>query len=345
MQRNMQMWWRVAVLLAVVIGAGSARAQIGGCTPDVSDPIQVSVETSVGTMTLELYPNMAPITVANFLAYMDRGDYDGAIFHRSVPGFVIQGGGFREGVGGYEAIPTDPPIPNEPCLSNTTGTIAMARLGGQPDSATNQWFVNLVDNTFLDATDGVGFTAFGRVIFGGMDVADQIAALPIEDTLAILELPFNQIFRALPLQAAPTDPPGGYGCARTSPAHGLLDETLDFLIVDPLRHGGALVPMLLDPACTGAGATGPPTVACSPGAGREVAIGTIGTSQYFLPRISMTCDQVAESEVSWAARRAGTAPQYFALDVEMLSVPEPSGLVPLAVGLSTLLAVARRRAR
>ncbi len=338
----MRVW--VAILGIAVLFASSAQAQIAGCTPDFSDPIQVSVETSVGEMILELYPNMAPITVANFLAYMDRGDYDGAIFHRSVPGFVIQGGGFREGPSGYEAIPTDPPILNEPCLSNTAGTIAMARLGGQPNSATSQWFVNLVDNTFLDSTDGVGFTAFGRVVFGGMDVADDIAALPIEDTLAILELPFNQIFREMPLQAATTGPPGGYGCSRTSPGHGLLDESQNFLIVDPLRHGGALVPILLDPACTGAGATGPPTtVACTPGIGRDVAEGTISTSQYFPPPIAMTCDQIAESEASWAARRADTEAQYFGLDVEMVSVPEPSGAVGVATGVSALVALARRR--
>lgn len=336
------MWWQVAVVALALLGATSTSAQIGGCTPDFSDPVQVAVETSLGTMVLELYPNMAPGTVANFLAYMNRGDYDGAIFHRSVPGFVIQGGGFRQNGGGYESIPTDPPIVNEPCLSNTAGTIAMARLGGQPNSATNQWFVNLTDNVALDSSDGVGFTAFGRVVFGGMDVADAIAALPIEDTLGILELPTNQIFRALPLQSAPTEPPGGYGCARTSPAHGLLDETIDGLIVDPLRSGGTLVPILLDPACTGAGATGPPTVSCTPALGREVAIGTLSTGQYFLPRIAMTCEQVAEAEASWSARRAGTAPQYLSLDVEMVSVPEPTGDVPILIAALALFASAGR---
>ena len=135
---------RILIVLGAMLVASTARAQIGGCIPDFSDPIQVSVETSVGTMILELYPNMAPATVANFVAYMERGDYDGAIFHRSVPGFVIQGGGFRGRPSSYEAIPTDPPIPNEPCLSNTAGTIAMARLGGQPDSATMNVTANIV---------------------------------------------------------------------------------------------------------------------------------------------------------------------------------------------------------
>jgi cyclophilin family peptidyl-prolyl cis-trans isomerase len=336
---------RILIVLGAMLVASTARAQIGGCIPDFSDPIQVSVETSVGTMILELYPNMAPATVANFVAYMERGVYDGAIFHRSVPGFVIQGGGFRGRPSSYEAIPTDPPIPNEPCLSNTAGTIAMARLGGQPDSATSQWFVNLVDNTFLDSTDGEGFAAFCRVVFDGMDVAGQIAALPVEDTLTILELPFNQIFRALPLQALPTEPPGGYGCAARSPLYGLASETIDTVIIDPQRNGGAVVPILLDPACTGAGAAGPPSVVCTPGVGREVFQVDLESQVFFQPRTPMTCDAVAEAEDSWAARRAGTAPQYLALDVEMLSVPEPFGLTPSGAGLVALAALARARGR
>ncbi|MEM9176846.1 MAG: peptidylprolyl isomerase, partial [Myxococcota bacterium] len=243
----------LTAIFTVFFGASSAHAQIGGCVPDLSDPEWVLVETSLGPMMLELYPNMAPGTVANFLAYVNDGDFDGVIFHRSVPGFVIQGGGFREQGGAYDAIPVDGTIANEPCLSNTRGTIAMARIGGQPDSATSQWFVNLVDNTGLDASDGVGFTAFGRVVFGGMAVADAIAALPIEDTLGILEGPFNQIIRALPLQSAA--PTSGFGCTGTDPVYGLLDPGLTGLILDPLRSGATLVPVLLDPACTGAGAT------------------------------------------------------------------------------------------
>ena len=332
-------------LFGALACAGTASAQIGGCTPDFSDPEWVLVETSLGPMMLELYPNMAPNTVANFLNYVNDGDFDGVIFHRSVPGFVIQGGGFREnpGTGAYEAIPTDGTVANEPCLSNTTGTIAMARLGGQPDSATNQWFVNLADNLFLDSTDGVGFTAFGRVVFGDLDVANAIAALPIEDTLTILESPINQVLRELPLQNATTEPPGGYGCAGTSPIYGLAHETIDTIIVDPLRSSGAVVPILVDPACDGSGAVGVPSEPCTPGVGRDAFLVNLTTQQFFFPRIAMTCDAVAESEESWAARRAGTAPQYFAQDVEMVSVPEPSGLAPIFASLGALLGLARRR--
>jgi cyclophilin family peptidyl-prolyl cis-trans isomerase len=210
-----------AVLL--VAAATSARAQIGGCTPDLSDPIFVVMETPLGDIPIALYPEMAPLTVANFLDYADRGDFDGSLVHRSVPGFVIQGGGYREVGGDYAAIPTDPPVTNEPCLSNTEGTVAMARVGGQPNSATSQWFINLTDNTSLDSVDG-GFTAFGHVVGDGMDVALAIASLPRFDTLAILELPFNHLFSDLPLFALPEDPPGGYGCSRASPVFGLFAE-------------------------------------------------------------------------------------------------------------------------
>lgn len=334
---------QLIVVLLALFGATHASAQIGGCTPDFSDPEWVLVETSVGPIMLELYPNMAPITVANFMDYVNGGDFDGAIFHRSVPGFVIQGGGFRENAGAYESIPTNPAIQNEPCLSNTAGTIAMARLGGQPNSATNQWFVNLVDNPLLDTTDGVGFTAFGRVVFGGMDTANAIAALPIEDTLPILENPFNQIFRALPLQIAPSDPPGGgYGCAQASPFYGLADETIDAVILDPLRRNAPpVVPILLDPACDGSGATGPPSVPCT--TGRDVFAVNLTTQNFFSPRIAMSCSAVAEAEESWAARRAGTMAHYLAQDVEMVSVPEPSGTLPLVLAFASLTTLGRRR--
>ncbi len=198
----------LSIALLSALHPRAARAQIGGCTPDFSNAVTLDIVTSLGTIPIEFYPNMAPITVDNFVAYAARGDYDGTLIHRSVPGFVIQGGGFREQSGAYAAVSTDPDIDNEPCLSNTRGTVAMARLGGLPNSATNQWFINLADNFFLDSTDGEGFTAFARVVGDGMSVADAIAARPIFDTLTILELPFNQIFRALPLQNALVEPPG-----------------------------------------------------------------------------------------------------------------------------------------
>ena len=313
--------------------------------PDLADPIRVEMETSLGVIPLELYPNTAPGTVQNFVDYMDGGAYDGTIVHRSVPGFVIQGGGFREDGGAYAAIPTDPPVTNEPCLSNTRGTIAMARLAGQPNSATSQWFVNLADNLLLDSTDGVGFTAFGRVVGDGMPIADAISTLPTFDTLVILELPFNQIFSDLPLQAIPADPPGGYGCSRADPLFGLAHPTVDTVIADPTRSGGSFVPALLDPQCDGSGAQGPPASPCTPGVGREVFEVDLVQQVFFLPRIPMTCDAVAESEESWAARRAGTLPQLLAEDVEIIHLPEPRSELLLAAALAGLFGLGRRRLR
>lgn len=340
---------RVALVylgLALAAAATPARAQIGGCTPNFSGSIVYVIETPLGDIPVELYPNMAPQTVANFSAYADGGDWDGSLVHRSVPGFVIQGGGYREVGGAYAAIPTDPPVVNEPCLSNTSGTIAMARIGGQPNSATSQWFVNLANNTFLDSVDG-GFTAFGRVIGAGMDVVQDIAALPTFDTLAYLQLPFNQIFRALPVFALPTDPPGGYGCSRAAPIFGLSVEpptNPPGFIVDPTRSGSAFVPILLDLQCTGAGATGPPDVPCS--SGRSVYEIDLAAQQYFLPSYAMSCNAVSESEDSWAARRAGTNAHLHANDFAVISVPEPSAEWMGAAGLAALALLSdRRRAR
>src|SRR5262249_6134113 len=101
----------VCLGLTVAAAASSASAQIGGCTPTFTDPVYYEIQTPLGSIPLELYPHMAPQTVANFRAYADGGDWNGTIVHRSVPGFVIQGGGYREVSGAYQAIPTDPAVP------------------------------------------------------------------------------------------------------------------------------------------------------------------------------------------------------------------------------------------
>ena len=153
--------------------------------------------TNLGTIDIQLYDDQAPITVANFLRYAGRGDYNGVMIHRSQPGFVIQGGGYKccNALNQFYAIPADPPIQNEfdPSRPNVHGTIAMAKLGGDPNSATNQWFINLADNSAtLDSQNG-GFTVFGNVIDTaldpGMSVVNAIAAL---QTLAFAA-PFNQL--------------------------------------------------------------------------------------------------------------------------------------------------------
>jgi cyclophilin family peptidyl-prolyl cis-trans isomerase len=152
----------------------------------------VRMETNVGAFNIELYDTEAPLTVANFLNYVNRGDYGNTVIHRSavagdppVP-FIIQGGGYVYGnVFGVEFFfdfPKDPPVQNEfsPSRSNVRGTIAMAKIGGDPDSATSEWFFNLGDNSAnLDNQNG-GFTVFGHVIGPGMEIVDAIADLQIQ---------------------------------------------------------------------------------------------------------------------------------------------------------------------
>ena len=137
---------------------------------------KVTMETSVGTITLELDGEKAPETVANFVQYAKDGFYDGTIFHRVIEGFMIQGGGFTRDM---NQKPTRESIRNEAMngLKNRRGTIAMARTM-VPDSATSQFFINLVDNDFLDFTaptaQGYGYAVFGEVT-DGMEVVDSIA--------------------------------------------------------------------------------------------------------------------------------------------------------------------------
>jgi peptidyl-prolyl cis-trans isomerase B (cyclophilin B) len=140
---------------------------------------QVEVTTDHGVFVIELDAAKAPKSVANFLAYVDAKHYDGTIFHRVIPTFMVQGGGYDVKL---EKKPVNAPVPNEADngLANQRGTVAMARTG-DPHSATSQWFVNVVDNKFLDhqAKDaqGWGYTVFGKVV-SGMDVVDKIKDVP-----------------------------------------------------------------------------------------------------------------------------------------------------------------------
>lgn len=139
---------------------------------------RVLMETSLGPITIELDGDKAPITVANFLAYVDEGFFDGTVFHRVIPGFMVQGGGFEPGM---SQKVTKAPIKNESNngLANKRGTLAMARTN-EPNSASSQFFINLKDNSFLDraqAQDGVGYCVFGKVV-EGMDVVDKIKDAP-----------------------------------------------------------------------------------------------------------------------------------------------------------------------
>ena len=167
--------------------------------PDVAKAARIGVRlgTTTKTIDLALLADAAPLTVANFLAYVDSGRYAANFFHRSVPGFVIQNGGFYfVNDSTFNYVATFAPVANEFGVSNTRGTVAMAKQGGDPNSATSQWFINLADNSAnLDAQNG-GFTVFARVLGSGMGVADEIASAGVYDTTGD---PFQLPWTDLPL--------------------------------------------------------------------------------------------------------------------------------------------------
>jgi len=162
------------LLLGLLLQAPAPAAPL---QPASGNPV-VLVETSMGTITIELFKDQAPVSVANFLEYARDGFYPGTVWHRVVPGYVIQGGGFTADL---TEKPTRPPIQNEATngLSNRRGTVAMARTRSLR-SATSQFYINLANNSSLDhqgfSPDMFGYAVFGRVI-EGMDVVDKIAAV------------------------------------------------------------------------------------------------------------------------------------------------------------------------
>lgn len=192
-----------AILIVVCLGtaalaetppaAPASEATPPAGTPSPSAPVaapvpverpRVVLETTVGTIVIELFPDKAPLTVANFLQYVDRHYYNGTIFHRVIANFMVQGGGFTKD---YSEKPARLPIKNESRngLSNLRGSVAMARTS-DPESATSQFFFNLVNNDFLDSSeDAPGYTVFGRVV-EGMGVVDGIGQVetmcPKKDT-------------------------------------------------------------------------------------------------------------------------------------------------------------------
>jgi cyclophilin family peptidyl-prolyl cis-trans isomerase len=167
----------------VAIWACAALMLLPGAVPAQKAPNPVVVmETNVGTITMELFQDLAPKTVENFLTYARAGFYNGTIFHRIIEGFMIQGGGFTPQM---RLKPTRPPIKNEASmmLRNERGTVAAARSGGV-NTITAQFFINTADNVSLDHKgifpDDFGYAVFGRVI-EGMDVVDKIEHIKTDD--------------------------------------------------------------------------------------------------------------------------------------------------------------------
>lgn len=208
-------WSRTALLLlgagglAGTAGAGGLAAMTEtddpGTPPNASvaqDTPVVVMRTSLGTIVLELYPEKAPVTVANFLTYVEKGFYTGLIFHRVIPGFVIQGGGLTKSLRKRSTLP---PIVNEADngLRNERGTLAMAR-EPDPNSARSQFYINLADNPSLDfkgpRAGDRGYTVFGRVR-EGMDVADAISQVETGVVAGMADVPLQIIMiRSMRLQ-------------------------------------------------------------------------------------------------------------------------------------------------
>jgi peptidyl-prolyl cis-trans isomerase A (cyclophilin A) len=156
------------------------------------DTTKVEFTTNFGNLTLLLFEKESPITVKNFLAYVDSGYYNGLIFHRVIPGFMVQAGGFLKNM--TKRPPMLPPIQNESDndMKNVRGTIAMARTS-DPNSATSQFFINVADNRSLDYTgQGPGYAVFGKVI-DGMDVVDKIEQVRTETRGMFSDVPVNPV--------------------------------------------------------------------------------------------------------------------------------------------------------
>lgn len=181
-----------ALLLAMstLLPMTGAHAETASETASAALP-SVKVVTSKGPFVLQLRPDAAPKTVENFLEYVRDGFYDNTVFHRVIPGFMIQGGGFTSDL---TRKPTQDPIVNEakPTLKNLRGSIAMARTSA-PDSATSQFFINVVNNGFLDAgVRGAGYAVFGKVT-EGMGVVDAIAGVDTKNARGMANVPVEPV--------------------------------------------------------------------------------------------------------------------------------------------------------
>lgn len=179
------------LLLAMAMLGVVAPAQADEQSDDNDSLPEVRVSTTEGAFTVRLRPDIAPLTVANFLEYVEEGYYDGTVFHRVIPGFMVQGGGFDQNL---NRKTTGDPVPNESrqTAMNLRGTLAMARTQ-DPDSATAQFFVNLVDNPHLDATKSrPGYAVFGTIT-EGISVIDAIAKVQTTHAKGMSDVPVEPV--------------------------------------------------------------------------------------------------------------------------------------------------------
>jgi cyclophilin family peptidyl-prolyl cis-trans isomerase len=176
------------------IFALALTASLNACTPETETNPQVRITTNLGIIDLELFADKAPVSVKNFLEYVEAGFYKGTIFHRVIPGFMIQGGGFEPDMKNRQ---TRAPIQNEADngLKNSAGTVAMARTP-DPHSASAQFFINVKDNGFLNHTGktptGWGYAVFGKVT-AGMDVVRKIETVPTGNVGPFQNVPVKHV--------------------------------------------------------------------------------------------------------------------------------------------------------
>ena len=183
-----------------VLTIKSAEGQVLNTTSIIVPKPQVMLITSLGSVTLELEPEVAPISVNNFLAYVGKSYYSNTLFHRVIPGFVVQGGGYATGMVKKAGQSAPIELESNKGLSNARGTLAMARTNVF-NSATSEFFVNLVDNTFLDYRNAAnpGYAVFGRVV-QGMDVVDLIATKPTGVFNGFSDVPLADVLMNLAVQ-------------------------------------------------------------------------------------------------------------------------------------------------
>jgi len=338
------------------------------------------LQTSLGVVCVELLRAAAPGHVDNFLYYLQGGLIDGTFFHRSEPGFVLQGGGFRVGAGGsYEAVPArGVVVTNEPCTPDTPapppatagtqicstrgnqrGTLALAKLGGDPNSGSTNWFFNLADNrSNLDNQNG-GFTVFGRVLGNGMQVVDAIAALQLATKDDLLWVQSSLLNMQIPLRAPMVYSTPGFGCWDGSRQATVLDAT-----ALPNNPPPVADPYMSDIWFTVSAACGTPTdpvtFVANPGTpdcldADRIAVGTTGPwSLNFSPSpaayFALTCPQVREALAQRALWRSAFKAQFaqqlvFIESSALHVVPEPDAGLAAASALLCLGLLVRRRRR
>jgi len=345
--------------------AGSARAGEPVCDPDPPCPaengpvVEIEIQTPLGTIPIELWPQVAPLNVSNLLAYIDRGFYDGTLVHRSVqdPGFKVVQGGFFRTDGSLSDV--DPPVCAEDCRPSARGTVSMAR-GPDPHSATSQWFINVTDNFNLDPpARETGFSVIGRVTGNGMEVVDTINALPTTFGELVFPSPFFRFIGAEIPHA-----PDSLGCFDTEndlavlfsseigeSGNAILDEFGRFVFYST----GCDVEPPPAPECTSPPGCDPQQPGCVEEPGVEVAGGFLELSDFNCqivggvsapcvlsdgsPALEMSCDGAVASE---NAREAFAGPQTL-ITANVVRVPEPSGGVLAALATLALAAVRRSR--